>query len=730
MTRTRLSYFAVALALAACTAATPAACAGAIGPAPQDGASIEYLAHAAFRITSAGGTTVLVDPYASRTWIGYDYPSGVESDAVLISHPHYDHDAGIYRGGEPPWRASMPVLREPGTYEIGDIRVTGVEGKHADPYGKEFGQINTIWLIEVGGLRIAHTGDNGPIDDRIASELGTVDILMAPIDAQFHIISQETIDDYRRRLQPQVLIPMHYRLDDLESNPEDPGDLGNVDDWAAAQPNVRRVGGHVATIEPATLPSAPGILIFEHSPAVLPPQADSNLVISNVTVIDAAGGQRDNRNVVVADGRIVAVTTAETRTSGTVIDGTGKYLIPGLWDAHVHFAFEPELAPAMFNLFLANGVTSVRDTGGQLDEVMPWKRYAESGEVPAPRVFVAGPLIDGVPRVYDGASPNRPNLGVGVNTPAQAETIVDSLAEAGVDLIKAYELLEPDVFAAVVARAAEHGLPVTGHPPLSMHAADAAEGLDSMEHMRNLELACSAEADTLLAERRALLAAGAADGGTLRGSIHAAQRPRAVATFSEAACAELVAALANAGSWQVPTLTIVMPLINRLYARADWRANFEFLPEPVRTRWTTTARGVSDDAPPAATVAHGEWAAGMVKRLADGGVPIMAGTDTPIFLLTPGFSLHEELANLVAAGMTPAQALAAATVVPARYFGLESEMGAIAVGMAADLVLLDADPLEDIRNTQRITAVVRGGQLFDRAALDALLAQARAAESR
>jgi len=718
---------ALALALAA---ASLTLVAGTSPARAVEGATIEYIAHAAFRITSPGGHSVLVDPFASRTWIGYDYPGRVTTDAVLISHPHYDHDAGIYRGGEPPWDESMLVLREAGTYTVGDIRITGVEGKHADPYGKEFGQINTIWLIEVGGLRIVHTGDNGPIEDRIQRELGRVDLLMLPIDAEFHILSQTTIDDYRTRLQPRLLLPMHYRHDDLELDPDKPGDLGNIDDWAADQERVRRVDSDRATITVGDLPQEPGILIFEHSPAVVPPQDAASVEITNVTVIDSARGSRSGMYVTIADGRITSVRDAPGRSPGRVVDGTGKYLIPGLWDAHVHFAYEPELAPAMFNLFLANGITSVRDTGGQLDEVMPWKRFAESGEVPAPRVLVAGPLLDGVPRVYDGSAPFRPNLGVGIDSVEAARDAVDSLAAAGVDLIKAYELLAPEVFAAVVERAAEHGLPVTGHPPLSMHAADAAQGLDSIEHLRNLELACSAEADQLLEERRALLAAGAADGGTLRGSIHAAQRGRAVATFSDQRCTELVAALRAADSWQVPTLTIVMPRVKQLYGRESWRANFQFLPEPARSRWTAGAESMDTSAPDEATVAHGAWASDMVRRLSDADVPIMAGTDTPIFFLTPGFSLHEELVNLVDAGLTPAQALAAATIVPARYFDLDSELGSIAPGMRADLVLLAADPLADIHNTQAIEAVIRAGQLFDREAIQDLLASAARASLR
>ena len=126
----------------------------------QDHASksvtIEYIAHAAFVITSSSGDRVLIDPYGSREWIGYDYPASIESDAVLITHPHYDHDGGVSRGHDAPWSESTLELRQPGSFSVGDIEILGVTGKHADPYGKEFGQTNTIWLLEVAGLRIVH----------------------------------------------------------------------------------------------------------------------------------------------------------------------------------------------------------------------------------------------------------------------------------------------------------------------------------------------------------------------------------------------------------------------------------------------------------------------------------------------------------------------------------------------------------------------------------------------
>jgi len=162
---------------------------GAQDAAKEDGTvTIEYIAHACFRVTSPSGKQVLIDPYASRVWLGYDFPPNVRADVVLISHPHYDHDGGDAMGRPVPWAANTPVLRHPGTNQFGDIAVVGYAGKHADPWGKEFGQSNTIWLVKIAGLRIVHLGDNGPLMEDTIKALGRVDVLLMPIDSQFHIL--------------------------------------------------------------------------------------------------------------------------------------------------------------------------------------------------------------------------------------------------------------------------------------------------------------------------------------------------------------------------------------------------------------------------------------------------------------------------------------------------------------------------------------------------------------
>jgi L-ascorbate metabolism protein UlaG (beta-lactamase superfamily) len=238
---------------------------------PGTSTTIEYISHACFRISSPTGKQLLIDPYASRVWLGYDFPSGLEADAILISHPHYDHDGGEALHRQVPWPPRTQVLRAAETFHLGDFSVFGHPGKHADPWGKEFGQSNTIWAIEVAGLRIVHVGDNGPLSAETIGRLGRVDVLMLPIDSKFHILKSNEIDAIRSRLTPKVLIPMHYRQADLELSPDKPDQLGGIDEWAKGQSNVRYLTSNEAQLSPATLPKEPEILIFGHSPLVTRP---------------------------------------------------------------------------------------------------------------------------------------------------------------------------------------------------------------------------------------------------------------------------------------------------------------------------------------------------------------------------------------------------------------------------------------------------------------------------
>jgi L-ascorbate metabolism protein UlaG (beta-lactamase superfamily) len=236
------------------------------------GIEVEYIAHAAFLLRAADGTELLIDPYASRVWLGYDWPAGIQPDAILITHPHYDHDAGRYRGTEFPWPGAVPVFDEPGLASFGAFTVTGVEGKHADPYGMEFGQLNTLMLIEAAGLRIAHLGDNGLLTPAMVEGLGRVDVLMIPADGVDHILAEDVTLQIFEQLDPRVVIPMHYRLGDLEADADSPSDLGDVDPWLSRRDGVRRLEGHVTTLRIDELPESRTFLVFEHAPHVTAPR--------------------------------------------------------------------------------------------------------------------------------------------------------------------------------------------------------------------------------------------------------------------------------------------------------------------------------------------------------------------------------------------------------------------------------------------------------------------------
>jgi imidazolonepropionase-like amidohydrolase len=466
--------------------------------------------------------------------------------------------------------------------------------------------------------------------------------------------------------------------------------------------------------------------------AGVPADPEPVLIIAGAAVFDPQAGFLPDRHVLVRGERIVEVAAAPIAPppQARVIDGRGLFLLPGLWDAHVHYDFTPGLDHrAMARLFLVNGITSVRDTGGHLAALAPARTAAAEPGAAAPRLYVAGPLLDDANRVYAGTEPGFPDIAMGLTGVDAAVAEVDRLAASGVDLIKTYELVSPEVFRALIARAASHGLPVTAHIPLSMDGLDVAtSGIRGMEHLRNLELACARDHAALLAERQRMLANPAGlPGWALRRDIHAAQRQIAFETEDAARCAEVIAALAEHRVFQTPTLTITSGDAARLFADPVWRRSFDYLPHAVGEAWRQSATERLQRPPAALAIAHTRWAVSMIPRLHAAGVPLMVGTDTPIGLLTPGFSLHEELRMLVEAGM-PAQAvLVAATLRPAEFLGIEADFGTVAPGKVADLVLLDADPLADIRNTRRIRAVIRGGALFDRAALDGLLDELAAA---
>lgn len=448
------------------------------------------------------------------------------------------------------------------------------------------------------------------------------------------------------------------------------------------------------------------------------------VLIKNVTAIDAKNGMQEQTTILIEENKITKIGSTEDfkdiEVSNT-IDGTGKFLIPGLWDTHIHMVYDQDLTPAMFDLFLLYGITSVRDTGGEIDLLTPLKQEADNDTKNTPRLKIAGPLLDGVPTVYNGEG-RLPKLGVSVPTISAAREQVLTLQKAGVDILKVYEMLPPEIFTTILKLADSLELPVTGHVPLSMDATEAANlGMRSMEHLRNLEFAFVKNWDSLKISRRTMLEnQEQLSGMKLRSNIHDAQRSFAFANEDAERKKEVLAALKHNQTWQVPTLTIITVAAERFFDTPEWKETFNLIPDTVGSGWASRLEKYAATTVSPKFREYADWMFKTIAELKAADVKLMAGTDTPIFFLTPGYSLHEELALLVKGGLTPMEALDAATLQPAKYFNMENELGSIEPGMLADLILLEANPLENIRNTTTIQAVIRDGKVHDKNALDQL----------
>jgi imidazolonepropionase-like amidohydrolase len=430
-----------------------------------------------------------------------------------------------------------------------------------------------------------------------------------------------------------------------------------------------------------------------------------NLAIENVAIVDVERGRvTAPQTVTVSNGRIVAIgTEAAIPDNATRIDGRGRFLMPGLVDAHVHlfnnFSKRPPNTWA-FPLFVANGVTGVREMAAVPDDIATvnaWRAALADGTLVAPRVLAAGVAVDG-------------------KTPAEAAQRVDAAADAHADFIKVFSGVSVANWHAILEEAGKRGIPVAGHVPAGIPVLVAAQaGQRTAEHLMQVFEACTPIENAVIDARKQLAGSALAERAD-------ADEPRVLAAFDARTCEREARALAKTRQVQVPT--IVLPWVESQPAHdASTDPRWKYLRPDERTRWQRIAE---QSTPEQRTVAERrrDVARKIVLALDRANVPIVAGTDAPMPNVYPGFALHDELERLVDAGLTSAEALRAATLAPARLFGIEREAGTITIGKRADLVLLDADPLRDIRNTRRIEAVVLDGRIFDRAALDALLAKA------
>lgn len=448
-------------------------------------------------------------------------------------------------------------------------------------------------------------------------------------------------------------------------------------------------------------------------------------VIENVGIIDPIDGLELNMSVVIKENKILDIfKTREIVLSpkNKVHKGTNKFIIPGLWDSHIHFAFEKDLATSMPNLFLYHGITSLRDTGGEFDFVNKFKQEAISNPKTKSRVKIAGPLIDGKFNVYDGSNIYFPKLSIQNIDNNQLERNVRLLIDKKVDFLKAYEMLSPAQFKILSNLAKENNLKLTGHVPLSMSVIEASNlGLNSMEHLRNLELSMTEMSEKLFQERKNLLLnKSSIKGSELRSLIHSKQRMKSINDLDSIKINNVIDALIKNDVWQIPTLILYKNFANKTFKNPDYLQFLNLLPEERKEEWIKKINAI-DNVISNDVVEYTVWSKKMVDFMHDRGISFMAGTDTPIGFLIPGLSLHQEIQELYESGLSELEAIQTATINPAKYFNLENSLGRIKSGFIADLIILDKNPLESISNTKSIHAVIKEGNLMNRSYLDSLM---------
>lgn len=449
-------------------------------------------------------------------------------------------------------------------------------------------------------------------------------------------------------------------------------------------------------------------------------QANSNngaIALTHVTVIDATGSPaKPDMTVVIRGDRIAKLGRSDklrTPSDALVIDARGKFLIPGLWDMHVH-EWNREV---FFPLFLANGITGVRDMGSPLDQIKQWRADMAAGKFLGPHIVAAGLMLD-------GPDPPCAPCSIAVSTAAEGVSAVRTVKQQGSDFIKVYTMLPRDAYFAIANEAKREKMIFAGHVPEYLSAEEASDaGQKSIEHLMGILVSCSSKESELRKTNEARLRSEG-----LRAMTSTLEQAAAIDSFDQKRASTLFRRFKKNGTWMCPTLSVLRAeaMIGETGFMNDER--LKYVPRFIKGFWEDPyyIKG--------RTAAENEMAKRVYKAQTDivglmrrSGVQFLAGTDTPNPYVFPGFSLHEELALLVKAGFTPMEALQSATRNPALYLDRLDQVGTIERGKLADMVLLDANPLDDITNTTRIRSVIVGGKLLERSQLDEMFANAETA---
>jgi imidazolonepropionase-like amidohydrolase len=432
--------------------------------------------------------------------------------------------------------------------------------------------------------------------------------------------------------------------------------------------------------------------------------AQQTLSITHVNVIDTVTGKiRPNTTVMIEGNRItgIALSSSITPRTGQIVDARGEYLIPGLWDMHTHVYFDSTAADGtdlVLPLFLANGITGIRDMGSKLDDVLEARDRIHAYSLLGPRMVVSGPMLDGPKSTYKAVIP--------IATPEDGRKAVDMLKSRGVDFIKVQSGVPRDAYFAIAEEAKKVGIPFEGHVPDAVRASEAvAAGQITFEHLIGIFEASSPDEDKYLTGQKTV-------GMFLE-------------TYDPAREADIIQLLAKNHVWQCPTL---------YWERGQWLVDaIDYTKDPdlayaghtwVTSQWPKSQASILkslDTDPLPVREKFVEHELDIVRKLHAANVPFLAGTDTPAGVdVIPGISLHLELQRFVAAGFTPLEALQTATLNPADFYNRRSDFGTVQVGRIADLVLLQANPLENIANTRTVVGVVADGHYLSSTDLERL----------
>jgi imidazolonepropionase-like amidohydrolase len=409
-------------------------------------------------------------------------------------------------------------------------------------------------------------------------------------------------------------------------------------------------------------------------------QSANFIAVTNVTVIDVVSGQRQSgTRVLTRDGLITSIgPRTPVPVDAMWVDGTGKFLVPGLWDMHSHNQVS---GADSLDLYLANGVVGTRDMGADLEFILPLRDRIRRGDAIGPELIVAGPILDNAPPDW----PFRRR----VTNAGEARDAVRDLRKRGVDFLKVHNHTPRDAFFAIAEEATKAGLMFAGHVPLAVTLDEAAtSGIRSIEHLSEFRVfrECAGK----------------------------------VQPYDAGGCRPLFDKLAENNIWQTPTIAFYRVLADVFSAKPMPHAEYASDSLLEVTRKIIEGSKLDDQAM-AFLRSMSATSLTVIRDMLSRGVGFLAGCDGGV----PGFCLHDELERLTEAGLSPLQALQSATVNPARTLGLEKSQGTIEVGKRADLLLLEADPLVDVGNARRIAAVVARGRLLLKADIERILSAHR-----